>query len=146
MTLPIILGLALISGVLGRMGGAKGYSTLFRDMGCSLVVVLAVIVALGLNVAFWWVYLAVFALHWAAFSTYWDWLFGGEGNLWFSGFMVGLALSPICFINHSLWLVVTQRALILCVIWGSLNKYLPKRILFWDRSIVEECLRYTISL
>ena len=146
MTIIALIALMILSGILGRMGGAKGYHTLYRDIGCSVVVVLAIIMALGLNVGLWWAYLAVFALHWASFSTYWDELFYGEDNLWFSGFAVGIAIFPICFIDPHLWWIVPARAVVLCMVWGSLNKYLPEKVLVWNRDVAEEFLRYSVSL
>jgi hypothetical protein len=61
--------------------------------------------------------------------------------------MVGLALTPILIINIDLWAIVALRTAILMVVWGILNRYLPKNgILFWRRDVSEEFLRYTVSL
>jgi hypothetical protein len=145
-----ILPLALLSGLFGRMGGAgksgQWYDCLldtkWRDIGCSLIVVLTCYIFLGWHP---WVYLAVFGLHWATFSTYWDKLFGYD-NLWFSGFMVGVALFPVLFIDSNLLWFVSLRALFLMIVWGCLNKYLAPKILVWNRDVVEECSRYFVSL
>lgn len=141
----VILVLAIISGILGRMGGAQGYDTKYRDAGCSLVAVLAITIALGWHPSFWWVYVVIFGIHWAAFTTYWDWLFGFD-NLWFSGFMVGISIFPLWFIDHSWWVLIIARGLGLAVIWGLLNKFTPSRIFIWRRDISEEFLRYSFSL
>jgi hypothetical protein len=136
--------LAIASAILGRMGGAKGFDTKYRDIGCSLIVVLACWMAFGWHPL---AYLAVFILHWAAFSTYWDWLFPKtDGNLFFSGFMVGAALIPVLAINIDLWPIVASRMVLLCVVWGALNRYLPKKVFIWSRDVVEECVRYFFSL
>lgn len=140
-----IVCLAILSGILGRMGGADGYNTKYRDVGCSIVVVFAVILLQGWQPSFWWVYLAIFGLHWAAFSTYWDKVFGYD-NFAFSGLVVGLALSPILFIDPSLWWVVALRSIVLAVAWWALNKFLPEKVLIWKRDVVEEFSRYFISL
>jgi hypothetical protein len=145
MTILAILVLAIISGVCGRLGGAQGFDTKYRDVGCSLIVVVAFCILFGFDFHFTWVYLLVFGLHWAAFSTYWDKIFKYD-NLWFSGAMVGVALFPIMFIDIALWWVVIARSIVLCVVWGCLNKYLPQRVLFWRRDVFEELARYTVSL
>ena len=142
--------LALLSGLFGRMGGAgkEGnwydwmLDTKWRDVGCSLIVAFVCWLFIGWHP---WVLLAVFGLHWAAFSTYWDTVFGYD-NLWFSGAIVGLACFPIIFVDKHLWLFVLCRIIILTVVWGCLNKYLPKKVFIWDRAVAEEYLRYTASL
>ena len=139
----LLIPLAVVSGTLGRMGGkGKPYNTLYRDIGCSIIVVITTIILFGWYPAFWWAYLMIFGLHWAAFTTYWDWLFKGEDNLSFAGAMVGLALSPVLFIDLGLWWVVLARSAALCVIWGGLNKYLPQ---IKGRDVVEEFTRYAVS-
>ncbi len=147
-----ILPLAILSGILGRAGGAGKagnwydflLDTKWRDIGCSLIIVVVCWMFFGWHT---WQYGLVFLLSWGAFSTYWDELFGGEDNLWFSGFMVGLALTPILWINVGLWPIVALRTGILTVAWGCLNKYLPQEgFLCWRRDVVEEFSRYTISL
>jgi hypothetical protein len=144
--------LALLSGILGRLGGAgkagnwydKILDTKWRDIGCSLVFCGACWLFLGWHPV---VYAVVFALHWAAFSTYWDRLFKGTDNLWFSGFVVGAASLPLLFINVDLWPILALRMGILTVVWGCLNRYLPlKGIWIWRRDIVEEFSRYFVSL
>ena len=87
----------------------------------------------------------IFGLHWAAFSTYWDEVFGYD-NFAFSGWMVGLALAPICIIDYGLWWVVAIRVIGLAVIWWALNKFLPKKVWIWGRDVVEEFSRYFVSL
>ena len=143
MKILILLVLSILSGILGRMGGAKGYDTKWRDVGCPLIALIALWLLVDFKSSYWWTYLLILGLHWVLFSTYWNWLFK-EDNLWFSGFAVGLAISLLLF-NWS----VVIRAILLALIWGSLNKYLPsagisgdKRILLWRRDVVEEFLRY----
>ena len=140
-----LLPIAIASGILGRMGGAHGYDTKYRDIGCSLLVIVAVVLMLGWQPSFWWVYGLIFGLHWATFSTYWDEVFGYD-NFAFSGGMVGLAISPILFVDISLWWVVAIRVLALSFIWWALNRFLPKRVWLWGRDVVEEFSRYFVSL
>ena len=148
MKILILLALSIICGLLGRLGGrAKDGSwydflsnTKARDAGCSLIVILSLIVLFGFSLKLWWLYLLVMLLHFGAFTTYWDWLFKFD-NLWFSGFIAGLALIPYAFIIP-VWVLIIIRAILLAIIWGCLNKYLPDRVLCWRRDIVEEFLRY----
>lgn len=70
----LLIPLAVTSGILGRIGGAEDYDTKYRDVGCSLIAVIASILVFGFHPGYWWVYVAMFGLHWGAFSTYWDWL------------------------------------------------------------------------
>ena len=144
----LILGLSIISGITGRMGGAsKPFKTWMRDWLCPLIALVALWLLVGFNLSYWWAYLIAYILMGFSLTTYWDWIFK-EDNLFFSGFMVGLSAMPFLWCSIALWAII-GRALILAIIWGCLNKYLPsagvagdKRILFWRRDIVEEFVRY----
>jgi len=148
----ITILLAILSGVLGRLGGrAKDGSwydflsnTKARDVGCTLVALGIFVLWFGFNIHYWWIYLITILLHVGAFSTYWDFLFKFD-NLWFSGFMVGIALLPLCIV-YNLYLLLVIRSILLAIIWGLLNKFLPSKVLIWRRDIAEEFLRYFISL
>jgi len=137
------IGLIILCGVLGRMGGSGNYPRWTRIWLCPLTVILS----LWLLAGFHYIYIPIYLLTALSLSTYWDWLFGFD-NLWFSGFMCGLAFLPLMFMGVPLWIVLS-RSIILALLWGSLNKYLPsagidgkKRIIIWRRDIVEEFLRY----
>ena len=144
----LIVILSIICGILGRLGGrAKDGSwydcishTKTRDLGCALIDFLALWALFGLNLNLWWLYLIIFLLHFGALTTYYDILFKYD-NLWFSGFIMGVALIPYAFFGVS-WINILCRALLLGIVWGCLNKYLPTKILIWNRDIVEEFLRY----
>lgn len=140
--LKIILTIviSILSGTLGRMGGAQGYNTLYRDIGCSLLSVLTFIIWFGFRLDYWWIYLIIIGLHWASYSTYYDKLFGFD-NFWFSGFVVGLSLLPLIFMYKFLPLLII-RSLSLAVIWGLLNRFLPAYVFIWRRDVAEEFLRY----
>jgi len=138
----LILGLSILSGIFGRMGGAEGYNTLYRDILCSLISVIVFCICFGFNQCHWVLYLIVFGLQWAALSTYYDKLFKFD-NFWFSGFMMGLTLLPFIFIYKTILLFIIIRALLLAIIWGLLNKFLPSQVFIWNRAVAEEFLRYT---
>lgn len=148
MKIFILLFLSIVCGILGRLGGkAKNGSwydflsnTKARDIGCPLTILSTILVLFGFHLNLWWVYLIIIPLHLGAFSTYWDFLFGYD-NHWFSGFVVGLTLIPLAFFDI-IWYLILIRAILLAIIWGCLNKYLPSKILIWNRDITEEFLRY----
>lgn len=144
MVIIYLLGLAILSGILGRMGGAQGYNTKYRDVGCSLIAVVALCLLIGFQWSAWWVYLIIFGLHWGAFSTYYDSIFGFD-NFWFAGFMVGVAMFPACFIIPWIWWIILTRAVLLGVYWGMIHLKMPKRFLLWDGAVTEEFLRYAIT-
>jgi hypothetical protein len=132
--------LAILSGILGRMGGAKGYDTLYRDVGCSILSIVTFWIWFGFKQEYWWLYLISFGLHWGAFSTYGDSIFSYD-NFWFGGFITGLALLPLIFVYKMLPFYLI-RTLLLTIIWGLLNKFLPYYLLLWRRDVAEEFLRY----
>jgi len=85
---------SFLCGLFGRMGGAKGYNTKFRDMGIPAVCCLYAFI---LGVHSWWLILT-FGLMFAALTTYWDEVFGYD-NFYFHGFMIGLSFAPIMWGN-----------------------------------------------
>ena len=140
---PLILLLAaLLAGILGRMGGAKGYNTKFRDLGVAFIFTgLMVWFTRGsFNLWLLLAHLVAFLALFGALTTYWDNLFGWD-NMWFAGFVTGLAAFPYSIISRH-WIGFGARAFLLAIIWGLLNKFLPKKILFLQRVIVEEFSRY----
>jgi hypothetical protein len=155
-TIKIIFTLLLIllSGAFGRMGGAANsgqwyggiLNTNWRDIGCALVLLLVTILWAGWHQDLVWCYVAAGVLTFASFRTYWDWLFGYD-NLWFSGLCVGVAGLPLMWVSGDGWWLFPARIVILALVWGILNKYLPQKgILVWRRDVAEENLRYMASL
>jgi hypothetical protein len=134
-----------LSGLFGRMGGAKGYDTKWRDLGCPAVFLAAFFWYFGWAPAFWWAYLAAFVLMFGALTTYWDEVFGYD-NMWFSGAVVGVAAVPLLFVVPSLIWVFLARVFFLALWWGGLNKWLPAKTWKWDRAVVEEFCRYAVTL
>ena len=146
--IAIIIVCMVISGICGRLGGAgkagnwydRILDTKWRDICCSLIIVGVLLLYCGWQPAFWWAYLALFILNFMSFTTYWDWMFKGVDNLAFSGLMVGLALFPAIWLGVPIWFIIL-RAIILCIAWGSLNKWLPDRVFLWRRDVTEEFCR-----
>jgi len=144
--------LSTISGVLGRLGGRDKNGSWYdgisdsktRDIGVSIAILLALWLLVGFNLTLWWLYLLCFGLGWGALSTYWDTIFKYD-NFWFAGFASGLAIMPLLW-GDVLLPIIISRAVLLAVVWGSLNKYLPKRVFIWRRDIAEEFLRYFFAV
>lgn len=149
-----IILLMLISGTLGRMGGAgkegQWYEdildTKWRDLGCAIVLLAAVWLLFGFKPAYWPAYAITFLLTFGSFCTYWDDLFGCDCH-WFSGLVVGLAAIPLMWVDPVFILLVPVRAIALAFWWDFLNKKLPQEwVLCWRRDVAEEFLRYAITL
>lgn len=138
MILKIILTLiaSIVSGVLGRMGGAAGYNTLYRDVGCSVICCLVI----GLWGGFHWTLIFVFGLMWGALSTYFK--KKGTNSKWYNWLLVGLAFSLSClpYIGaQNLWLGFGLRSLVL-----------PLLVMGWcliiNNAVVEEFGRYALLI
>lgn len=140
LNIGLLLVLSIISGILGRMGGAEGFNTKYRDLGVPAVFVAIMCLFTQIRGIAEWSALVISALLlFGALTTYWQKLFS-EDNLWFSGFICGLATMPLLWCGIALWAIIA-RALLLAVIWGLLNRY-RKPILIWRGDVVEEFLRY----
>ena len=125
----IVILLIILFGILYRMGGAEGYDTKYRDIGCSLCILLIAFL-LGIRSA-WWTWPIAFGLHWGALSTYHKWLnkfFGHDKEdvhwygWFFHGLVLGLAIMPIA---HFVWGIVLLRSLIMglfTMAWSEYNK------------------------
>ncbi len=69
-------------------------------------------------------YIISFILHWAALSTYWDFI-TGKDNLYLHGFFVGLSTIPYMFLGIPLYLIII-RSIVLAISFGLINKYANK--------------------
>jgi hypothetical protein len=121
----ILIVACLLSGILYRLGGKKGFNTKFRDLGCPLVLLGAVIALFGLKMGFWWAYLLCFGLSFGFLTTYWDFLFKYD-NFWFHGFALGLAGFPLLWCGVPWW-ILTIRLVICTVGMGLWSKFIG-----WD--------------
>jgi hypothetical protein len=109
------------------MGGASGYNTKFRDLGCPTILIILFSILFGLH----WVYLLVFGLSFGALTTYWDFLFGYD-NFWFHGFMCALPGILLCWFIP--WWIPIIRLIICTVGMGLWSKII-------GNDVVEECGR-----
>ena len=128
--LGVLIACAL-SALLYRLGGAKGYNTKFRDIGCPFVLLCLVGALFGFKLAFWWVYVLLFGLSFGALTTYWDKIFGYD-NYWFHGFMCALPGLLLCFVLP--WWIPVLRLIICTVGMGYWSK-------IQDNDVIEECGR-----
>lgn len=118
--MTILIG-SIMSAILYRLGGMKGMNTKFRDFGCPLVFIGVMYVLNGFS---WQMFLSAF-LMFAALCTYWDSVFGKD-NMFAHGFMIGLALIPMCWTGVHFW-QVGLYAVVLGVTMGLLNVLCTKR-------------------
>lgn len=65
-----------------------------------------------------WIFIPVYGLMGACFTTYWDKLFGFD-NFWFSGFVLGLCLIPLAFAGFA-WYILLAKAFFIAISWGVL--------------------------
>lgn len=145
----IIIILSVISGIFGRLGGRDKDGSWYdfiskswvRDWLCPLIALLALWLIIPFRSSLWRAYLITYLLTAGSLATYWDWLFGDKDNLWFAGWMSGLAFLPLMFAGVHLYALL-PRAFLLAAIWGGLNKWLPSKVLLWRRDIAGEFLRY----
>lgn len=84
---------AFLSGVLYRLGGAKGWNTKYRDFGCPLILI-AVVVLSG----HWhWTLIPSAILMFGSLCTYWD-KWGTDDVEWYewmvTGFFYGMSMLP----------------------------------------------------
>lgn len=88
----------------------------------------------------WW--LCAYGATGGMLTTYWDWMFGYD-NLWFAGFMVGMASLFLALMGYAWWLFVI-RALLLAVIWGGLNYWINKHAIPHSADIEEYTRGFTL--
>ena len=116
----IVIVLSILSGILYRIGGTnKG--TLWRDIGCSLVTLIALWLLLGFILSYWWAYLLTFGLSWGALASYWG-LDEKKWGYWAHGLGISLAILPIVWITRHwlgfvLWTIVLTTFI---TIWSEL--------------------------
>lgn len=122
---------AIVSAIAYRLGGASGYNTKYRDIGCSLLCCLS----MGVFIAWHWTLILVFGLMWGALSTYFK--KKGTDARWYHWLIVGLAFSLATIpyiIATGYWLGFLSRSIILAgsiCIWSEIN----------GNAIWEECGR-----
>lgn len=146
-----LIGLAVVSGVCGRLGGSAKdgnwydflKNTNTRDVGCSVILLVAIYVMFGFNADLWWAYLLTGVLTFGSFRTYWDRLFGYDCH-WFSGLMVGVAATPLLLVDPIFYWIVPIRAIALAFLWHNIEK-LPPNVWIWRQDVAVEFCRYAVS-
>lgn len=142
--IPLIVGLSIISAILGRAGGMgasdKGWIPKFmrhswvRDWLCPICALLPLVFIHPS----WWFFL-VYGATGGLLTTYWDWLFGYD-NLWFSGFAVGIVSMPLVMAGFPWWIILA-RSILIAVLWGANNLLANKNK--WPDGL-EEYIRYFV--
>ncbi len=126
----IILLASAASAILYRLGGAAGYNTKFRDIGCSLISCMLI----GYLIAWNWTLVLVFGLTWASLSTYWKRTADARWHNWLM-VGVGISLATLPFtISEGNWIGFVIRTFVLGIttmLWSELN----------DNPVWEECGR-----
>ena len=127
----LIIGISVISGVLGRLGGKEGYNTKFRDIGVSLAICLLVGLLGGKSLGFWgyMALLPAFLAQMGALTTYRYFLPKPKDYAWWHyalhGFFVALAIFPVILVTKD-WFWFSLRCItsaVACGIWYFLAKW-----------------------
>ena len=110
--------LAILSGVLYRLGGwGKGHK-LFRRLGCPIVSLSALCGLMNFN---WWAYLLTFGLSIGAVSSYWG-IDEKKWGYWAHGLGLSLALLPIALVTKQ-FLGFGLRCLVLTSLMTVWSEY-----------------------
>lgn len=122
----LILPLSALSAIMGRAGG-EGHGVndkptwipmwlrqrFVRPLGCSVCALLPLFI---IHPSLW--FILAMGLLYGALSLYWDELFGFD-NMWFSGFMCGIA--GFALVTLFPWWLILIRAFVLAILWGGIN-------------------------
>ena len=122
MVIIVLLAGMILSAILYRMGGATGYNTKFRDLGCPLVALITLWLMKGIVLSYWWVYLLFFGLSFGALTTYWDWLFGYD-NFYAHGLGCSLATIPLLWVGLP-WGIFILHTIICTIGMGLWSKFI----------------------
>ena len=102
-----------------RLGGASGFNTKYRDVGCSIITCLLA----GYLISWNWTLILCFGLLWGALSTYWKRTADSKWYNWlFTGTFYSVAMLPYV-IAECLWVGFISRTIILgalTMIWSEL--------------------------
>lgn len=122
MNIPILILCSIASSVLYRAGGLSKEQPYWipvwmrkswvRDWLCPFFCLLPLFL-----IHPHWVFIIVYGLMGAAFSTYWDKLFKYD-NYYFSGFMLGVSTFPLLFIGFDFYDFFC-RSIFLAISWGG---------------------------
>lgn len=117
--LAVIVASTLAS-ILYRLGGANGFNTKYRDVGCSLITCLLA----GYLLSWHWTLILCFGLLWGALSTYWKRTPDAKWYNWLiTGVMYSVAMLPYV-IAEGIWLGFLSRTIVLgalTMIWSEIT-------------------------
>lgn len=120
MSFSLIALACLVSAVLYRAGGMgkevdakptwmpmKMRKSWVRDWLCPGVMLILVILLFGIHLKYWWCYIIFYPLSGAAFSTYWDKVFGTD-NFYAHGLGLSLAMIPLLWCGLPWWILLVH--------------------------------------
>lgn len=111
----MIIALSVLSGVLYRLGGMKGFNTKVRDFGVPLVCLAYMLSFVAVD---WWVHAISAVLLFASLTTYWQFIHG-EDDFYIHGAGIGLAYLAYSVVVP--WWIICVRAVLLSLFMGGLN-------------------------
>lgn len=150
-----IIALAVLGGILYRMGGSSEWNTLYRDLGVSAV---SIVILRSIGYTDAWMLALTFVILYGAMTTYFDKInkfFGhSDKEFWLNWMLIGISYSlatlPIV-IKYSLWKGFMIRTAVLPVIYvvtdawidraDFSSKKLAKYEFTRDRTILKEFVR-----
>lgn len=115
-----IIVATILSSILYRLGGARGFNTKYRDVGCATVTCLLASYLLSWH----WTLILVFGATWGAMTTYWK---RGPNAKWYNWLMTGAMYSVATLpfiIAEGHWIGFASRTIVLAsltMIWSELN-------------------------
>lgn len=119
----IVLALSVVCGVLYRMGGAKGFGTLYRDLGSSLCMALSILVLFGIGgmKEITGLFVSV-GMMFGALTTYRYFIPKPKRYLWWHfamhGFFVALAILPWAIPSGHIFGALTRCAVCSVLVGG----------------------------
>jgi hypothetical protein len=116
--------LAVICGILYRLGGSSKGNRLYRILGCPICVIIALLgLFWGKEVPFW-AYLCVFGANAGAVSAYWG-LDEKRFGYWAHGLGLSLAILPIILFTGTWWLFAIRSVALVAgiTLWSEYTKW-----------------------
>ena len=110
-----VIGVSIACGICYRISGKGGFkgAKLIRRLICSFLALGLFLRLQGLNLAYWWAYLAFWGLNYGALSSYWSELQKPKDDVsaieWFAtGIIYGVAAFPLIWCGIPWWAIATR--------------------------------------